>query len=63
VKAERAKITTPEVIQRVRHAVGDVAFVICWLTVAELAHGEPPNEERVGQGMGAERKTTCFRRF
>jgi predicted nucleic acid-binding protein len=39
VAAERKKLTTPEVIRKVREAAGDVTIVICSLTVAELAHG------------------------
>jgi predicted nucleic acid-binding protein len=39
VAAERKKLTTSEVIRKVREAVGDVTIVICSLTVAELAHG------------------------
>ncbi|HEV2278291.1 MAG TPA: PIN domain-containing protein [Acidobacteriaceae bacterium] len=39
VAAERAQITTPEAIRKVRAAVGDVDIVISALTVAELAHG------------------------
>lgn len=39
VGAERKKLTTPEVIRKVREAAGDAIIVICSLTVAELAHG------------------------
>src|SRR3989338_8786068 len=39
VAAERARRTTPEVLQHIRAAVGDVPIIICALTVAELAHG------------------------
>ena len=39
VAAERKKLTTPEVIRKVREAAGDVTIVISSLTVAELAHG------------------------
>ena len=39
VAAERKRLTTPEVIRKVREAAGDVTIVICSLTVAELAHG------------------------
>jgi len=39
VAAERAKRTTPDIIQHIRAAVGDVPIIICALTVAELAHG------------------------
>jgi tRNA(fMet)-specific endonuclease VapC len=41
VAAERAKLTTPEVIRNIRASadVGDVPIVISALTVAELAHG------------------------
>ena len=39
VAAERKKLTTPEVIRKVREAAGDVTMMICSITVAELAHG------------------------
>lgn len=39
VAAERKKLTTPDVIRRVRESAGDVTVVICSMTVAELAHG------------------------
>jgi predicted nucleic acid-binding protein len=39
VAAERAKLTTPDVIKNIRASAGDVPSVICALTVAELAHG------------------------
>ncbi|HZL57410.1 MAG TPA: PIN domain-containing protein [Bryobacteraceae bacterium] len=39
VKAERGKLTTPEVIRNLRQAAGDVPIVISALTVAELGHG------------------------
>ena len=39
VAAERQKLTTPEIIRRVRETVGDATIVICPITVAELAHG------------------------
>jgi predicted nucleic acid-binding protein len=39
VAAERKKLTTPDVIRKVREAAGDVTIVICSLTVAEPAHG------------------------
>ncbi|HKD05872.1 MAG TPA: PIN domain-containing protein [Bryobacteraceae bacterium] len=39
VAAERKKLTTPEVIRKIRETVGDVTIVICPLPVAELAHG------------------------
>ena len=39
VAAERAKRTTPDVLQYIRAEVGDVPIIICALTVAELAHG------------------------
>jgi tRNA(fMet)-specific endonuclease VapC len=39
VGAERAKLTTPEVIKNIRASVGEVPIVISALTVAELAHG------------------------
>lgn len=39
VSAERANLTTPDVIKHIRAAVGDVPIVISALTVAELAHG------------------------
>jgi len=41
VAAERAKLTTPEVLRNIRASVdvGDVPIVISPMTVAELAHG------------------------
>jgi predicted nucleic acid-binding protein len=39
VAAERKKLTTSEVIRKIREAAGDVTIAICPLTVAELAHG------------------------
>ena len=39
VAAERKKLTTPQVIARIRGAIADVPIVICSLTVAELGHG------------------------
>src|SRR5580700_5601422 len=39
IAAERKKFTTPEAVRKVREQAGDVAIVICSLTVAELAHG------------------------
>jgi predicted nucleic acid-binding protein len=39
VAAERKKLTTPEVIRKVREAVSEVIILLCSLTVAELAHG------------------------
>jgi predicted nucleic acid-binding protein len=39
VGAERAKLTTPEVIKNIRATVGEVPIVISALTVAEMAHG------------------------
>ena len=40
VAAERAKLTTPEVLRNIRTAeVGDAPIVISVMTVAELAHG------------------------
>jgi predicted nucleic acid-binding protein len=39
VAAERAKLTTPEVIRRIHASVGDVPILMSALTVAELAHG------------------------
>ena len=41
VAAERAKLTTPEVLRNIRASAnaGDVPIVISVLTVAELAHG------------------------
>ena len=39
IAAERAKLTTPEVIKTIRSAVGDLPIVISALTVAELGHG------------------------
>jgi len=39
VAAERKRLTTPDVIRKIREAAGDVTIVICSMTVAELAHG------------------------
>jgi len=41
VAAERAKLTTPEVLRNIRATaeVGDAPIVISVMTVAELAHG------------------------
>lgn len=39
VAAERKKLTTTEMIKKVREVVGDVPIVICSMTVAELGHG------------------------
>jgi len=41
VAAERAKLTTPEVLRNIRAsaAIGDAPIVISAMTVAELAHG------------------------
>jgi tRNA(fMet)-specific endonuclease VapC len=39
VAAERARVTTTEVIKSICASVGEVPIVICALTVAELAHG------------------------
>ena len=39
VAAERTRRTTPDILQHIRAAVGDVPIIICALTVAELAHG------------------------
>ena len=41
VAAERAKLTTPEVMRNLRAAadIGDPPIVISAMTVAELAHG------------------------
>ena len=39
VAAERAKLTTPETLKRVRAAAPDVPIVISALSLAELAHG------------------------
>jgi predicted nucleic acid-binding protein len=39
VAAERAKVSTPQVIESLRASVGDLPIVLCALTVAELAHG------------------------
>jgi len=51
VAAERRKLSTPEVIRKVREAAGDVTIVISSLTVAELAHGiyraETPERSRM----------------
>ena len=57
VAAERSRVTTPEVIGAIREAVGDVAIVICSLTVAELAHGiyraQTPERSRIIARVGA----------
>jgi hypothetical protein len=37
VAAERAKLSTPRVIESLRASVGDLPIVLCALTVAELA--------------------------
>src|SRR5438093_8007304 len=41
VAAERAKLTTPEVLRNIRASadIGDAPIVISAMTVAELAHG------------------------
>src|SRR5213596_2379737 len=41
VAAERAKLTTPEVLRNIRASagVGDAPIIISVMTVAELAHG------------------------
>jgi tRNA(fMet)-specific endonuclease VapC len=39
IAAERAKLTTPDVIKSIRASVREVRIVICALSVAELAHG------------------------
>ncbi len=39
IAAERAKLTTPEVIKTIRSSIGDLPIVISALTVAELGHG------------------------
>ena len=39
VAAERANLTTRDLIEHIRAAAGDVPVIICALTVAELAHG------------------------
>ena len=39
IAAERAKLTTPEVIKNIRASVGEIPISIGALTVAELAHG------------------------
>ena len=39
IAAERAKLTTPEVIKAIRSSIGDPPIVISALTVAELGHG------------------------
>lgn len=51
VAAERTGLTTLAVIENVRHSAGDVAVVICSLTVAELAHGiyRADSKERASQ--------------
>jgi predicted nucleic acid-binding protein len=43
VAAERQKLTTPQVIRKVRETAGDVTIVICPMTIAELAHGRTAN--------------------
>jgi predicted nucleic acid-binding protein len=61
VAAERKKLTTPEVIRKVREAAGDVTIVICSLTVAELAHGiyraDTPERGRMRRQFLDEMKT------
>ena len=39
IAAERAKLTTPEVIKTIRSSIGDLIIVISALTVAELGYG------------------------
>jgi tRNA(fMet)-specific endonuclease VapC len=39
VAAQRARLTTPAVIDSIRASIGDVPVVISALTVAELGHG------------------------
>lgn len=39
IGAERAKLTTPEVIKSIRSTIGDLPIIISALTVAELGHG------------------------
>lgn len=39
VAAERAKLTTPQVIRSIRNQIGYVPVIISAITVAELAHG------------------------
>ena len=39
VAAERANLTTPEVIKNIRASAGELPITICALTIAELAHG------------------------
>lgn len=39
IAAERAGLTAPEAIKRIRASVGEVPIAICSLTVAELANG------------------------
>jgi predicted nucleic acid-binding protein len=39
IAAERKRLTTPQVIRKVREAAGEVTIVISSLTVVELAHG------------------------
>jgi tRNA(fMet)-specific endonuclease VapC len=39
IAAERAKLTTPEVMKTIRSSIGDLPIVISALTVAELGHG------------------------
>ena len=51
IAAERAKLTTPEVIKTIRSSIGDLPIVISALTVAELGHGiyRAKNPERSQQ--------------
>lgn len=39
IGAERAKLTTPEVIKTIQASIGDLPIIISALTVAELGHG------------------------
>ena len=39
VGAERAKLSTPEVIKSIRSVIGDLPIIVSALTVAELGHG------------------------
>ena len=51
IAAERAKLTTPEVMKTIRSSMGNLPIVISALTVAELGHGihRAKNPERSQQ--------------
>lgn len=63
VAAERKKLTTPQIIRKVREAAGDVTIVISSLTVAELAHGSTAPTRRSGAGCDASFSTNSKRTF